>query len=359
MAFVYEEPSRTFQEFLLLPRLTTKQHISANVSLRAPLVRHRRGEEAPLHLETPMVSAIMQSVSDHNMATALAQQGGLSFVYSSQSVADQADMVRRVKKYKAGFVVSTANLRPDNNLGDVSTLMKETGYSTIPITDDGSPHGILRGIVTGRDFRPNKVDPATLTREIMTPREKMVCGQEGQTLSEANEIIWEHKLNCLPIVDAEGRLRHLVFRKDYESQKENPFQLVDDQKRLMVGAGINSRDHEERVPALLEAGADVMCVDSSDGYTEWQADTIRYVKETFGEDAKVGGGNVVDGDGFRYLADAGADFVKVGIGPASICITREQKGIGRGQATAVMRVAEARQKYFEETGVYVPICSDG
>lgn len=358
MAFVYDEPSRTFQEFLLLPRLTTKQHTSSNVSLRTPLVRYRRGEEAPLHLEMPMASAIMQSVSDDNLAVALAQQGGISFIFGSQSVESQAAMVRRVKKYRAGFVVSSANLSPEKNLGDVAALMKETGHSTIPITDDGTAHGILLGIITGRDFRPNKVDLKTLAKDVMTPREKMVCGQEGQTLKQANEVIWEHKLNCLPIINAEGRLRRLVFRKDYESQKDNPFQLVDDQKRLLVGAGINSRDHEERVPALLEAGADVLCIDSSDGYTEWQAETIRYVKENF-EGAKVGAGNVVDEHGFRYLAEAGADFVKVGIGPASICITREQKGIGRGQATAVMTVAKARDDYFEETGIYVPICSDG
>lgn len=359
MAFVYDEPSRTFQEFLLLPRLTTKQHVSGNVSLKTPLVRYEKGEESALSLQLPMVSAIMQSVSDDKMAVALAQQGGISFIFGSQSVESQADMVRRVKKFRAGFVVSSANVRPDQTLGEVHALMQETGHSTIPVTHDGTAHGTLVGIITGRDFRPNKIDPATLAKEVMTPRERMVCGQEGQTLTEANEIIWDNKLNCLPMVDSEDRLRNLVFRKDYESQKENPWQLVDDQKRLVVGAGINSRDHEERVPALLEAGADVLCLDSSDGYSEWQAEAIRYVKKNFGKDAKVGAGNVVDEHGFRYLAEAGADFVKVGIGPASICITREQKGIGRGQATSIIKVAEARDRYFEETGIYVPICSDG
>ncbi|MEM9596448.1 MAG: IMP dehydrogenase [Acidobacteriota bacterium] len=360
MVFVYEEPSRTFQEFLLLPNLTTKEHTPQNVSLETPLVRHRRGEEDSVpHLRTPMVSAIMQAVSDDSLAIALAREGGLSFIYSSQPVAQQAAMVRRVKRFKAGFVVSSANLRPDQTVRDVLALIEETGHSTIPITHDGSPHGKLLGILTGRDFRPNKTHPDTLASSLMTPRENMVCGREGQTLTEANEIIWEHKLNCLPVVDAEGRLLHLVFRKDYESQKENPYQLVDADKRLVVGAGINSRDYEERVPALLEAGVDVLCVDSSDGFSEWQRDTVRWVKDTFGEKTRVGAGNVVDAEGFRYLAEAGADFIKVGVGPGSICITREQKGIGRGQATAVMEVAKARQEYLEETGIYVPICADG
>jgi len=359
MAFYFNEPSRTFSEYLLIPNKTSKECTADNVDLRVPVVKFKEGQRSALYLNIPFASAIMQSVSNDTMAIALARCGGISFIFNSQPIATQAEMVRRVKKFKAGFVVSDANLRPDDTLRDVAATIKRTGHSTIPITADGTPNGKLEGILTSRDFRPHKADPDTLVSEVMTPFSKLVYGKEGQTLSEANDLIWAHKLNCLPVINDRQELLYLVFRKDYEEHKENPEELVDSDKRLVVGAGINSRDYKERVPALLDAGVDVMCVDSSDGFTEWQFETIRYIKETFGESTRVGGGNVVDEEGFRYLAEAGADFVKVGIGPGSICITREQKGIGRGQASAVIDVARARDQYLRETGIYVPICSDG
>jgi len=359
MAIFYNEPSRTFSEYLLIPNLTTKECTPDNISLRTPIVRFRDGEESPLMLNLPLCSAIMQSVSDHNMAIALARCGGISFIYASQPIEQQAEMVRKVKKYKAGFVVSDSNLRPQDTLRDVLRLKEKTGHSTVAITEDGTATGKLMGIVTSRDYRLSRASLDQKIEEFMTPLSSLIYAEEGITLSEANDMIWEHKLNCLPIVDKRGHLVYLVFRKDYDSHKENPNELLDSHKRLMVGAGINTRDYKERVAALVDAGADILCVDSSDGYTEWQYDTIRYIKEYYNGEVKVGGGNVVDSDGFRYLADAGADFVKVGIGGGSICITREQKGIGRGQATAVIEVAKARDEYFKETGIYVPICSDG
>jgi IMP dehydrogenase len=359
MAFYYNEPSRTFAEYLLIPNKTTKQHHPGNVSLRAPLVKFKKGEKPEISLNIPLVSAIMQAVSDHNLAIALARCGGVSFIFCSQSIESQVEMVSRAKRFKSGFVTSTLNLRPDQTIRDVVAQIERTGHSTIPITDDGSANGKLLGILTSRDFRLSKVSLGDPIHKFMTPFEKLVFGKEGLSLSEANDLIWDHKLNCLPIIDKEQRLRYLVFRKDYDEHKENPDELVDSDKRLVVGAGINSRDYKERVPALIAAGADVLCVDSSDGYTEWQFDTIKYVKEKFGNQVRIGGGNVVEEEGFRYLVEAGADFVKVGVGPASICITREQKGIGRGQATAVIEVAKARNAYYAETGTYIPICSDG
>lgn len=193
----------------------------------------------------------------------------------------------------------------------------------------------------------------------MTPFDKLIVGHEDITLSEANDLIWQYKLNQLPIVDKDQKLVAFVFRKDYESHKDHPLELLDDKKRYIVGAGINTRDYEKRVPALVEAGVDVLCIDSSEGYSAWQANTIKWIRDHYGDSVKVGAGNVVDEEGFRFLAEAGADFIKIGIGGGSICITREQKGIGRGQATATLDVAQARDKYFEETGVYIPICSDG
>jgi len=359
MAKIISEPSRTFGEYLLLPNLTTKDCIVENVSLKTPLVRFKKGEEPELQLNIPFSSAIMQSVSDHKMAIALAKNGGISFIYGSQSIEDEAEMVRRVKKYKAGFVISDSNLTPENTLKDVIELKERTGHSTIAITDNGTSTGKLMGIVTSRDYRITRDPLDKKVGEFMTKGEALIVGREGVSLSEANDLIWENKLNALPIVDENFKLVYMVFRKDYSDDKENPRSLLDNQKRYIVGAGINSRDYKERVPALAEAGVDIVCIDSSEGFSEWQYDTVKWIKEEFNGKVKVGAGNVVDRDGFRYLADAGADFVKIGIGGGSICITREQKGIGRGQASSVLEVAAARDEYFEETGIYVPICSDG
>ena len=360
MAFYYSEPSRTFSEYLLIPGLTPENCRPENVSLRTPLVKYRKGEEAcPICLNIPMTSAIMQSVSNDTMAVALAKEGGLSFIFGSQTIENQAAMVRRVKNHKAGFVVSASNLTPDNTLGDVLALKEKNGFSTVAVTEDASPNGKLLGLVTSRDYRVSRMAPETPVRSFMTPREKLVTAPAETTLKEANDIIWEHKLNNLPIVDADDHLLYFVFRKDYAEHKEHPLGLQDEQKRYLVGAGINTRDYAQRVPALVEAGVDVLCIDSSDGFTARQKRTLDFIRERYGDSVKVGAGNVVDRDGFLYLAEAGADFVKVGIGGGSICITRETKGIGRGQATAVIEVAAARDEYFKKTGVYVPICSDG
>jgi IMP dehydrogenase len=359
MARYFNHVSRTFNVYLLIPGLTTKDCYPSNISLKTPLVRYHKEELPELELNIPFVSAIMQSVSDHKMAIALARNGGLSFIFGSQPIESQCKMVRKVKKFKAGFVVSDANLKPDDTLRDVIALKAKTGHSTIGITDDGTSHGKLLGIVTSRDYRESKDDHHTLIQKFMTPFSKLVTGQLGVSLTEANDIIWDHKLNTLPIIDKDQKLQYFVFHKDYDDHKENPNELLDPNKKLLVGAGINTRDYLERVPALVEAGADILCIDSSDGFSEFQKETIQHIKTTYNGKVKVGAGNVVDKEGFLYLVEAGADFVKVGIGGGSICITREQKGIGRGQATALIEVAEARKEYFEQTGIYVPICSDG
>ncbi len=359
MAFYFDEPSRTFNEYLLVPGYSDTNCRVENVSLKTPVVKFRKGEEPALTMNIPLVSAIMQAVSDDKMAVALSKEGGISFIFGSQSVENQARMVKAVKETKAGFVTSDSNLRPDQTLKDVLELKEKYGHSTIAITEDGTAQGRMVGLVTSRDYRVSRMDVNTKIYEFMTPFEKLITGDDGISLSEANDIIWDHKLNALPIVDKNQRLKSFVFRKDYDSHKSNPDELLDDQKRFIVGAGVNTRDFEERIPALVEAGADVLCLDSSEGYSQWQGDTIKWVRDRYGDSVKIGAGNVVDGEGFRYLADAGADFVKIGIGGGSICITREQKGIGRGQASAVMDVARERDKYFEETGIYVPICSDG
>lgn len=359
MAKYSQEPSRTFSEYLLIPGYTSEKCIPANVSLQTPLVKFKKGEAPKITLNIPLVSAIMQSVSDDKMAIALAKEGGISFIYGSQSPESEANMVRRVKAYKAGFVVSDSNLTPDDSLKDVLDLVERNGHNTIAVTSDGTSNGKLLGMVTSRDYRVSRMSLEDKVSSFMTPREKLVVAPSSVTLSEANDIIWDNKLNTLPIVDEEDRLLYFVFRKDYEQHKENPLEVLDNEKRYLVGAGINTLDYEKRIPLLVDAGADVLCIDSSEGYTVWQQKTIDFIRSEYGDSVLVGAGNVVDRDGFLFLAKAGADFVKVGIGGGSICITRETKGIGRGQATALIEVAAARDEYYNETGIYIPICSDG
>ena len=360
MAYYYNSPSRTFGEYLLVPGYSSAECIPTKVNLQTPLVKYKKGvEDSEITLNIPMVSAIMQSVSDDKMAIALAKEGGVSFIYGSQSIEDEAEMVASVKNYKKGFITSDSNITPENTLADILDLKEKTGHSTVAVTHDGSSHGILLGIVSSRDYRISRMSLDVKVSSFMTPLKDLITAPSDTTLKEANDIIWEHKLNSLPLVDKDGCLSYMVFRKDYSSHKENVNELLDKNKSYIVGAGINTRDFAERVPALVNAGADVLCIDSSEGYSEWQFNTIKWIRETYGDKVKIGAGNVVDKEGFLFLANAGADFIKIGIGGGSICITREAKGIGRGQATAVIEVAQARDEYFKETGVYIPICSDG
>ena len=359
MAYYFSDISHTFNEYLLVPSYSSSKCIPDNVSLKTPLVKYRKGEEPSLYMNIPLTSAIMQSVSGDKLAVALAREGGVSFIYGSQSISDEAAMVQKAKSYKAGFVVSDSNLSPENTLEDVLRLKEKYGHSTVAVTYDATSNGKLLGIVTSRDYRVSRMEKTLKVKEFMTPLDKLVVADEQTTLKQANDIIWDHKLNSLPIVDSFGNLKYFVFRKDYDAHKENPNELLDKHKRYVVGAGINTRDYAERVPALINAGADVLCIDSSEGFSEWQKITIDWIRKNYGNTVKVGAGNVVDGEGFRFLADCGADFIKVGIGGGSICITRETKGIGRGQATALIDVCRARDEYYKETGIYIPVCSDG
>ncbi len=359
MAKILGDISRTFNEYLLLPNLTTEECIPDKVSLRTPLVKFKKGEEPKYSANIPMVSAIMQSVSGEEMGIALAREGGVAFIYGSQSIESQAKMVHNVKKHKAGFVISDSNVKSGTTLREVIQLVKTTGHSTVMITEDGTPNGKFIGLVTDKDYRISRDNQDAPIDNYMVKSDKIICAEEGISLSEANDIIWDKKISCLPILTKEGNLKYLVFRKDYEERKNNPNSLLDENKRYVVGAGINTRDYKERIPALVEAGVDMICMDSSDGYSVWQKKTINYVREKYGDSVKIGAGNVVDREGFMYLAEAGADFIKIGVGGGSICITRETKGIGRGNASALIDVASARDEYFEKTGVYIPLCIDG
>lgn len=360
MARILDDVSRTFSEFLLVPQLTRKEHVSSNIELLTPLARYAKGQKSYATLNTPFVSASMQSVSGADLAVALARCGGLSFIFCSQPIESQAAMVARVKSHKAGFVPSDSNLKPDDTLATAVTLTKRTGHSTMPVTDDGTRNGKFLGILTDKDFWEFEDDLDAPVAEFMTRKENVVFGDLGISLHEANRLLRQHKKECLPILDDSGCLHSLVFKKDYIDHRNNPYELLDSSKRLMVGAGINTHDYRERVPALVEAGVDVVCFDSSDGYSEFQKEAALWVREQYGDKLIIGGGNVVSSDGFEYLVkEAKLDFVKVGIGGGSICITREQKGIGRGQASALLDVVAARNEFLKRTGEYVPVCSDG
>ncbi|MGM0461094.1 MAG: IMP dehydrogenase [Fibrobacterota bacterium] len=360
MAQVIHDISRTFSEYLLLPKLTRKKHSPEEVSLTTPISRFKKGEQPRLSLNIPFVSASMQAVSGPRLATALARKGGAAFIFASQPVESQAAMVREVKNYKAGFVQSGTNATPQTSLQGVLDIIEETGHSTVAITHNGTPNGKFLGILTDKDYWIREDDLSLPVSEYMTPLEKVHYADTGITLREANGLLRKYRKDCLPLIDKNGCLDSLVFRKDFIEHTDNPLELIDTEKRMIAAAGINTHDYKERVPALVEAGVDILTIDSSDGYSEYQKECALWIRERYGDSLVVGGGNVVSAEGFRYLAEeARLDFVKIGIGGGSICITREQKGIGRGQASAVLDIAAARDEYYKKTGEYVPICSDG
>jgi IMP dehydrogenase len=360
MAKIVDEISRTFSEFLLIPRLTRTNHIPGNVDLKTPLSRFSRGTLPAAILNTPFVSASMQSVSGVDLAIALAKKGGLAFIYCSQPIDEQAGMIAKVKSHKAGFVQSDSNLRPDNTLAEAVDLQSKTGHSTIPVTHDGTRNGKFLGILTDKDFWEFEDDLNAPVSQYMTEVKNVIYGNAGISLHDANALLHRHKKECLPVLDTNGCLQSLVFKKDYVDHRNNPYEMLDDKGRVAVGAGINTHDYKDRVPELVDAGVDIMCFDSSDGYTEFQKEAALWARKKYGNSVVIGGGNIVDGEAFDYLVrEANVDFVKVGIGGGSICITREQKGIGRGQASALMDVVAQRDRYFKETGIYVPVCSDG
>lgn len=346
------EPSRTLMEFRLLPGLTTKESILSNISLETPLVYSEK-ENSKYILNIPIVAAAMQSVSGVKMAIELAKMGGTAFIFCSQTVEQQAQMIRDIKKYKAGFVPPETVL-PETSIKKLFELTRNRGYNTFPVVDKN--HKLL-GIITKNDYdvKPHGDKPVT---DRMISRKDLTVGVDIDDIREANTLLRETHQSVLPIVDKEGKLLYLVFRKDIRNHLDNPYEVVDEHKRYLATAAINTHDHESRVPALVDAGADVLAIDASDGYSEFQKITLHWIQKNY-PDIPVIGGNIISGEGFDFLVENGARAVKVGMGGGSICITQEQKGTGRGLATAVMTVAEARDAYYKKTGKYIPLIADG
>ena len=349
---IITEPSRTLMEFRLLPGLTTKESTLFNISLKTPLV-YSKDENSKYFLNIPIVSAAMQSVSGVKMAIELAKVGGTAFIFCSQTVEQEAQMVRDIKKYKAGFVPPKTVL-PDLPIKELFELTRTRSYNTFPVVDDN--HKLL-GIITKNDYDV-KPHGEMLVKDRMISRSDLAVGVNIDDIKEANTLLRETHQSVLPIVDENDKLLYLVFRKDIRNHLDNPNEVVDEHKRYLATAAINTHDHEQRVPALIEAGVDILAIDASDGHSEYQGTTLKWITKNY-PDVPVIGGNIITGEGFDYLVENGARAVKVGMGGGSICITQEQKGTGRGLATSIMKVAEARDAYLKKTGEYIPLVADG
>ncbi len=349
---IYYEPSRTLMEFRLLPGLTTEETLIYNISLRTPMV-YSEEDNPKYYLNIPVAAAAMQSVSGVEMGIELAKLGGTAFIYCSQPVEQQAEMIRKIKRYKAGFV-PPETVKPDTLIRDLYELTRQRGYNTFPVVDENNK---LLGIITKNDYdvKPHGDLPV---KERMIPRKELKVGENIENIKEANTLLRETHQSVLPIVDEQDHLLYLVFRKDIRNHLDNPYEILDERKRYFASAAINTHDYQSRVPALVEAGVDLLALDSSDGYSVFQARTLDWIREHY-PDLPVIGGNIITEDGFDFLVEHGARGVKIGMGSGSICITQEQKGTGRGLATSIIKVAEARDRYFKKTGKYIPLIADG
>ncbi|MDA3812768.1 MAG: IMP dehydrogenase [Candidatus Cloacimonetes bacterium] len=349
---IITESSRTLMEYRLLPGYTPTVCNPSNISLRTPLV-YSKNNEKKYYLNIPLVSAAMQSVSGDQMGIELAKLGGAAIIFCSQSPDSEAKMVRKIKNHKAGFV-KPKKMKADMNVKEMYEIRKDSGHSTFPVVDD---NGNFLGLISKWDYDIS-LHADSLIKDRMIKKENIQVGTNITDLKEANRALLESHKSVLPILDAAGKLLSMVFRKDINDQLDFPLEIHDENKRLISVASINTHDYKERVEALANAEVDVIVIDSSDGHTQYQADVIKWINKNY-PTIPVIGGNVITKGGFRFLVEAGAKAIKIGMGGGSICITQEQKGTGRGLATTIIDVVEERDKYFKETGIYIPIVADG
>ncbi len=329
----------TFDDVLLVPAYS--EVLPREVNISTNLTR-------TIRINTPIVSAAMDTVTEATLAIALAREGGIGILHKNMTIEQQADQVRKVKRSESGLILDPITLRADNTIGDAMNVMRENKIGGIPIVDEGKR---LVGMLTNRDLRFEK-DRSKSVSEVMTHL-PLVTAPKGTTLSQAEDILQQNKIEKLPIVDEQNKLIGLITYRDLLQHKSHPNAVKDEYGRLLVGAAVGvTPDILDRVQALVNAGVDVITLDSAHGHSKGILDSLRKVKAAF-PDLQVIGGNVATAAGALALKEAGADAVKVGIGPGSICTTRIVTGIGAPQLTAVMECAQALK------GSGIPVIADG
>lgn len=330
----------TFDDVLLVPAHSTV--LPHTASLQTRLTRK-------VNLNIPMVSASMDTVTEARLAIALAQEGGIGFVHKNMTAEEQAKHVREVKKYESGVVSDPVTVGASETLGNVQALSKKLGYSGFPVTDSENN---LIGIITGRDMRfENRLDLSV--DKVMTPKERLVTVKEGASSEEVLELMHEHRIEKILVVDDNFKLTGLITVKDFQKAESKPNACKDSLGRLRVGAAVGvGPGTDERIALLVEAGVDVLLIDTSHGHSQGVIDRVKTVRETYPE-LQIIAGNVATAEGALALADAGADGVKVGIGPGSICTTRIVTGCGVPQITAISDAVEALKERD------IPVIADG
>jgi IMP dehydrogenase len=357
----FKEKSSGYRGLITLPGYVPKDLSQDSVDISAPIVKFRPGgDEASIRLNIPVMSAAMQAVSGQEMAKQLARLGGMSAIYCSQPIADQAEMVRTVKRHKGAFVEAEV-VSPEDGIEYVAERMRRTGYSKFFVTEGREQHGLFLGIITDNDF-DEKTHDGLLVRDRMRPVNQLDVAYDrdiGYDVKEANDRAKQSHHSALPILYDDGRLRDVIFRRDIREHREHKTEMLDGKKRLMVAAAVNTHDYRERTRALADAEVDLFVIDTSQGWTDFVEEAAKHIQKEYPGMPYIGG-NVVSAEGFRFLVEKCRVYaVKAGMGIGSICITPHQIGIARGQDRAIEDVALARDNYLRETGVYIPIIADG
>ena len=339
MATIVKE-GLTFDDVLLIPQKS--EILPSQINTKTKLTKD-------IELNIPLMSASMDTVTESKMAISMARQGGIGIIHKNMSIEQQASEVDRVKRSESGLIVDPFSLSKGHTIQDADNIMAKYKISGVPIVDENN---ILVGIITNRDIK-FETDMSRLIEEAMTPKERLVTAKEGVTLEEAKQILGKHRIEKLPIVDDEGHLKGLITIKDIEKKIQYPNSAKDKRGRLLCGAGVGiTNDLLERVDALYKAKVDIIVLDSAHGHTLNVINALKKVKAAY-PDLPVIAGNVATGEGCEDLIKAGADCVKIGMGPGSICTTRVVAGIGVPQITAIMDCYEVAKKYD------VPIIADG
>ena len=332
----------TYNDFILLPG-----HIDfalSAITLETNLTRNIR-------IKRPLVSSPMDTVTESKMAICMALLGGIGIIHYNNTIEEQVKEVRRVKRFENGFITDPVVLSPNHTIRDVDALKEAYGFSGIPITEDGTLNTKLVGIVTKRDIDFEE-DRTKLVKEVMTTR--LITAPTGISLAEGNKILKESKKGKLPLVDKQGRLVSLMSRTDLLKNDDFPFSSKNKDKQLLVGAALSTREEDkERLAELVKAGVDVIVIDSSQGDSVFQINTIKYIKKTYPH-LEVMGGNVVTARQCKSLIDAGADALRIGMGSGSICITQDTLSVGRAQGSAIYHTAKFSKEYAN-----IPVMADG